>query len=94
MTALPIPRASVDALGLLCPLPILRLEQAAARLESGAVVELLADDQAIEDDLPAWCEGNGHELLQLDAVESNSDGAGKSQRPSWRALVRLGASKR
>lgn len=62
----PEPVERVDALGLLCPLPILRVAAAIERAAPGEVVELLGDDEGILDDLPAWCEGNGHELLSLD----------------------------
>jgi TusA-related sulfurtransferase len=80
----PEPAARVDALGLLCPLPILRTEQAARGLGPGAVIEVLADDAAIVEDLPAWCEGRGHHLVVL------RQEIGSAGRPRWRALVRLG----
>lgn len=53
----------VDALGLLCPMPVAMLATAVARLAEGSVVELVADDPAIELDLPAWCHQTGHHLL-------------------------------
>lgn len=53
----------VDALGLLCPMPVALMAAAVGRLTSGSVVELLADDPAIELDLPAWCHQTGHTLL-------------------------------
>ncbi len=55
----------VDAIGLLCPLPILELERAAARRHAGEVLLLLASDEGIHEDLPAWCSGQGHELIEL-----------------------------
>ena len=64
MSAEPVER--VDALGLLCPLPILRIEAAVRRAEGGDLVELIGDDAGILDDLPAWCDGNGHELVSLE----------------------------
>jgi tRNA 2-thiouridine synthesizing protein A len=78
--------ASVDALGLLCPLPILRLEQALGRVQPGDVIEVLADDEEIQRDLPAFCDGNGHELIELEQL-------GERARPTWRALVRRGGVK-
>jgi tRNA 2-thiouridine synthesizing protein A len=76
----PAPDAVVDALGLLCPLPVLRCRQALGRLPPGSVVALLADDDEIARDLPAFCEGSGHELLSL-----RRDGS------AWRGLVRSGS---
>jgi tRNA 2-thiouridine synthesizing protein A len=58
----------VDACGLLCPLPIVRLGEAARGGHAGMVIELLADDPGIREDLPAWCRGHGHTLLSLEEL--------------------------
>lgn len=63
------PVERVDALGLLCPLPVLRTAAALRRAPAGAVVELVGDDEGIVEDLPAWCEGHGHRLLSLEREE-------------------------
>lgn len=76
------PAEEVDALGLLCPLPILRCRQALARVAPGDLVLLWADDEEILRDLPAFCEGEGHELVLLEAA------AAPSGAPAWRGLVR------
>lgn len=55
----------MDALGLLCPLPILRLAAAVRRVSPGDLVELVGDDEGLLEDLPAWCEGEEHELLSM-----------------------------
>ena len=64
MAAEPLER--VDALGLLCPLPVLRVAAGLRRVPVGGLVELVGDDPGILDDLPAWCEGEGHDLESLD----------------------------
>ncbi len=53
----------VDALGLKCPLPVLRLKKRMAPLPSGAVIRLLADDPAAHVDVPHFCAEAGHEFL-------------------------------
>jgi TusA-related sulfurtransferase len=53
----------VDARGLRCPLPVIRLAQAARDLPTGSVLELWATDPAARADVPAWCRMRGHELL-------------------------------
>ncbi|MCP4820784.1 MAG: sulfurtransferase TusA family protein [Shimia sp.] len=53
----------IDALGLLCPLPVLRLRKRMMPLESGAKVRLIADDPAAIVDVPHFCNEAGHELL-------------------------------
>lgn len=53
----------VDARGLRCPLPVIRLASAARDLPAGSVLELWATDPAARADVPAWCRMRGHELL-------------------------------
>jgi tRNA 2-thiouridine synthesizing protein A len=60
----------IDARGLACPMPIVKLTQAIRPLPSGAVVELLATDAGSVKDVAAWCRSTGNEL-----VEQVSDGA-------------------
>jgi len=54
-----------DARGLLCPLPVIRLASRIDRSGAGAVILLLADDPAAEEDIRLWCRGHGHELLDV-----------------------------
>ena len=60
------PDLEVDALGLLCPLPVLRLRKRMGPLPSGATVRLLADDPAAHVDVPHFCSENGHALLGVE----------------------------
>lgn len=64
----------VDARGLRCPLPVLRLRRAA---QPGAVIELVADDPAAAVDVPAFAREMGWELEALGAL-------------SWRVTVPAG----
>jgi TusA-related sulfurtransferase len=80
------PHVVVDALGLLCPLPVLRAQQAMARLFEGDLLLLLADDEGVRKDVPEWCRGNGHELVGI--AEEPSDARGGRSR--YRCLVRKG----
>lgn len=75
-------RPRVDALGLLCPLPVLRAHDAARGLPPGAELEVDCDDPRAPDDLRAWCAGNGH------VVQGVVELPGRA-RPAWRVLVRL-----
>jgi tRNA 2-thiouridine synthesizing protein A len=69
MTAISGRTTRVDARGVLCPVPIIRLARAARSLPAGSVVELLSDDPAAEHDVPAWCRLRGHTLLTVTAHE-------------------------
>ncbi|RFP87151.1 sulfurtransferase TusA family protein [Rhodobacteraceae bacterium 63075] len=54
----------VDARGLLCPLPVLRLRKRMRALDAGARITLLADDPAAVVDVPHFCAEAGHELVE------------------------------
>jgi tRNA 2-thiouridine synthesizing protein A len=58
----------VDALGLLCPLPVLRMKKRMQDLPSGSLVRLLADDPAAHVDVPHFCAEAGHEFLGADGT--------------------------
>ncbi|MEN2979474.1 sulfurtransferase TusA family protein [Tistrella bauzanensis] len=53
----------IDAEGLVCPWPVLRLKKALNALEVGAVVEIVATDPASYIDIPGFCDTGGHDLL-------------------------------
>jgi TusA-related sulfurtransferase len=57
----------VDARGLRCPLPVIRLARAASLLPPGTVVEVWATDPAAAADIPAWCRMRGQEFLGAEA---------------------------
>ena len=64
------PEQMIDALGLKCPLPVLRAAKALRAMDAGAVLTLLADDPVAVIDIPHFCHEAGHELLS----QSNADG--------------------
>lgn len=55
---------TLDALGLKCPLPILRAKKALKDLPFGATLEVLATDPGSVADFPAFCRTTGHTLLE------------------------------
>lgn len=57
------PDATLDALGLRCPLPVLKARKRLAALPPGGVLEMLADDPAALIDVPHFCAEAGHALL-------------------------------
>ena len=54
----------VDARGLLCPLPLVRLAQALRGLPAGARVQLLATDPGTPGDVQALCLQEGHRVVE------------------------------
>ncbi len=65
-------RVTVDATGMLCPLPIIELAKAARGLDAGTEITVLATDLAARVDVPAWARMTGHEFVG----EKKTDGAG------------------
>ena len=55
----------IDAIGLLCPLPVLRARKALAQLPEGAILRLLASDPAAVVDVPHFCAQAGHVFLDM-----------------------------
>ena len=58
--------ATLDCIGLYCPMPIAHTANKLKELEIGQVLEILADDEGIKEDMPAWCSTTGNELLGID----------------------------
>lgn len=57
---------TLDAVGLFCPVPILKTSMKMKELKIGQVLEVLADDEGIKEDMPAWCKSTGNEYLGLE----------------------------
>ena len=62
----------VDARGLRCPLPVIRLAAAAREAPAGTLITVLATDPAARHDVPAWCRMRGHELREMTVVPDPS----------------------
>ncbi len=54
----------LDARHLLCPLPVLRVQERVAQLAGGEVLTVRCTDPGALNDIPAWCRIEGHEVLQ------------------------------
>lgn len=57
-----ISQVDIDATGLLCPQPLLKLKQALAPLAVGDQVCIAVTDKHAELDFQVWCERFGHRL--------------------------------
>ncbi|MFJ8532656.1 cysteine desulfurase/sulfurtransferase TusA family protein [Streptomyces sp. NPDC093591] len=53
----------VDAIGKLCPLPVIELAKVIGEVPVGGTVRVLADDEAARLDIPAWCAMRGQEYV-------------------------------
>ncbi len=54
---------TLDALGLKCPLPVLKARKRLKAMAGGAVLRIEADDPAAVIDVPHFCAEQGHDLI-------------------------------
>ena len=55
----------VDASGLNCPLPLLRLKKALMEVQSGDIIKVIATDPAAHLDIGVYVDQTGHQLLEF-----------------------------
>ena len=53
----------LDAAGLLCPLPVLKIRKRLSALEAGQVLRVVTDDPAAIVDVPHFCVEQGHQIV-------------------------------
>lgn len=63
--------AELDTFGMLCPMPIFATSKKMRELSSGQILKVLADDEGICKDLPAWCRQTGNECLGVTDVDGD-----------------------
>jgi tRNA 2-thiouridine synthesizing protein A len=74
-------QVSIDASGLLCPLPVLRARKRLLSMQGGEVLALRATDPAAIVDVPHFCSEAGHTFLDC-----------RDEGDSQLYLIRCGAS--
>jgi TusA-related sulfurtransferase len=57
---------SLDYFGLMCPIPIIKTAQAFRKMKIGQVLEVIATDKGIKQDMPAWCKTTGNKCLSIE----------------------------
>lgn len=73
-------RLTLDACGLQCPGPILKVNEAVKSIEPGQEVEVLATDPAFAIDINAWCKRTGNEVV-----------SSTNEKGQYRVIVKKGA---
>ena len=64
-----IPVLDVDACGLQCPGPIMKLKAALESIRHGEAVSITSTDPGFAGDIPAWCNSTGNILDSVEAVK-------------------------
>ena len=55
----------VDARRLLCPMPVIRLQDAVIGAAVNDIIEITCTDPGAKNDIPAWCRINGHQVESI-----------------------------
>ena len=58
-----VSRSTLDCRRLLCPLPVIRVQDRVATMAAGEELEAICTDPGALHDIPAWCRINGHVVL-------------------------------
>ncbi|WP_456375145.1 sulfurtransferase TusA family protein [Thiolapillus sp.] len=61
-------RISLDCRRLLCPMPVIRVQDRITELQPGDELEAVCTDPGVMQDIPAWCRINGHQVLEQKIV--------------------------
>ncbi|NMP20978.1 sulfurtransferase TusA family protein [Sulfobacillus harzensis] len=56
----------LDAKGLPCPLPILKVKREITAIEVGEILAVWTTDPGSLNDFPAWARATGHEIVKAD----------------------------
>ena len=54
----------IDATGLLCPLPVLKLRKRIKNIKKGEVIKIFTDDPAAQLDIPHFCNETNNKILK------------------------------
>lgn len=57
--------AHLDATQLLCPMPVIKTQNAIKDLAAGTELTVTATDPGTLHDIPAWCRVHGHTVTQV-----------------------------
>jgi tRNA 2-thiouridine synthesizing protein A len=57
---------TIDCVGLYCPMPIVRTAKQIKEMENGQILEVVADDAGIKQDMPNWAKMTGNEYIGLE----------------------------
>ncbi|AKE51297.1 sulfurtransferase TusA family protein [Kangiella geojedonensis] len=60
---------TLDCRNLLCPMPVIRTQNALKDLSEGELLEVTCTDPGTLSDIPTWCRINQHEVISTDEMD-------------------------
>ena len=82
----------VNACGLMCPGPIMKLKSTYEQLDNDAMLCITATDQAFAKDVKSWCKMTGADLVSLDKQGGQVKALVRKQQPKACAPVQQGGA--
>ena len=81
---------TIDAQGLLCPLPVLKLRKILRSCSQGSIVKLIADDPAAEVDVAHFCNETGNIFIgaEVEKINNNINNASSRKNKSLAYYVK------
>ncbi|MCK5039193.1 MAG: FAD-dependent oxidoreductase, partial [Thermoplasmata archaeon] len=64
-----VPDFEVNACGVPCPGPIMKLAKKIKVMETGQVLKISASDVGFSKDVPGWCAKTGHEMISMTSLK-------------------------
>jgi len=68
-----IPSLQIDAKGLKCPMPVIKLQQQVRKSSPGSTITIACTDSGAETDISSWCRVNKHEMLSATQTDYGCD---------------------
>lgn len=65
------PNKTLDCIGLFCPEPLFQTREQIDSIETGEILEVLADDPAAEEDIKRFAKRTGHEIIKFEKKEGH-----------------------
>lgn len=59
----------LDAKRLICPMPVIKLQEKVKELSAGDKIEMICTDKGVLYDVPAWCRVHGHVVEQIEQID-------------------------
>jgi tRNA 2-thiouridine synthesizing protein A len=59
----------LDVKRLLCPMPVIRLQEKMEELNQGDKIKIIATDKGVKHDIPAWCRVHQHKVLSIEETD-------------------------
>jgi len=58
----------LDVRRLLCPLPVIRLQNKIQTSPGGTLITVIATDRGVLEDIPTWCRIEGHHIHSIQEI--------------------------